>query len=250
MANPVFLTFFAQKPDGKFLPALTEEESAIGDILVNFSDIEHVRQEQVKIQDFGEYCKIPKIRRTVLFHFSGHTGADSIETSTGRINPSAVAGYFENNLPYLKVIFLNGCANFEQVQAFFEIESVKAIIATKCPVNDTQAKDFSVEFYKALNCSMPNSSTFSRYGHIEYAYKEAINKINENRDESNSIQPTVVTRGALETVMSVESWVLVHKKGDERFLEDPNWWRIKNLETSSSITIALDEQFTCGRKRL
>ena len=40
MANPVFLTFFAQQPDGKFLPALTEEESAIGEILVNFSDFD------------------------------------------------------------------------------------------------------------------------------------------------------------------------------------------------------------------
>lgn len=223
MANPVFLTFFAQQPDGKFLPALADEERAIGENLLNFSDIEHVRQEQVKIQDFGEYCKKEKIQRTVLFHFSGHTSSDSIETSTGRINPSAVAGYSQNNLPNLRVIFLNGCANFEQVEAFFKVNSVKAIIATKCSVNDTYAKNFSNEFYKAL--SKPNS-------HIEYAYKEAINKINENRNQSNTIQPNVVTRGALETEINEDSWVLVHKEEDESFLKDLNWWKIENSEYS------------------
>jgi hypothetical protein len=86
--------------------------------------------------------------RIHLFHFSGHSDHQFLSFRDERsraANLSVQMGMQQN----LKLVVLNGCANREQVEAFFA-KGVRAVIATHSTIADDRALQFSKSFYDAL----------------------------------------------------------------------------------------------------
>lgn len=83
-----------------------------------------------------------------IFHYGGHSDGNSLNLVDKPIRNQTLAtliGQEEN----LKLVFLNGCSNAQQVKVLFE-NNVPAVIATSLPISDKRAIDFSKQFYQAL----------------------------------------------------------------------------------------------------
>ncbi|MCB9283824.1 MAG: CHAT domain-containing protein [Lewinellaceae bacterium] len=83
-----------------------------------------------------------------FFSYSGHAGKDVLFTEDGAARAEGIA-HLLGLCPFLKVVFLNGCATVGQVKALLE-KGIPAVIATYAPVGDELAKDFSIAFFDAL----------------------------------------------------------------------------------------------------
>lgn len=109
-------------------------------------------------ENLGDYFLLYG-KRMVIFHFSGHAGADVIQLADKTAIATGIASYKAIS-PKLKLVFLNACNTKDQVKALME-KGVSAVIATSAPLNDTKARIFSTAFYKAL--AMPGNT-------LQYAF--------------------------------------------------------------------------------
>jgi DNA-binding response OmpR family regulator len=88
-----------------------------------------------------------------IIHFGGHSNGEALQAQswihTEQLYGRGIAQKF-GQMPQLKLVFLNGCANNPMVKHFLD-EGVKVIIATSKKIKDREAVKFSEFFYKALN---------------------------------------------------------------------------------------------------
>jgi hypothetical protein len=84
-----------------------------------------------------------------LFHFSGHAGSGRILMDDGELSHGNILAAMIRYAKHLKLVFLNGCATHDLVDKFLEY-GASVVIATKAPVYDRIACDFSNYFYEAL----------------------------------------------------------------------------------------------------
>lgn len=142
--------FFAFANDKLHSLALKEEEDAIRNILTPCHDqryIEFFSLGQTTFENiFAEFNRFYK--RIFLFHFGGHSdgGHLNLFDTPGRSKNLATIFGQEKNL---KIVFLNGCSNREQVTALFR-KGVPAVIATSAPVDDKRSILLAKQFYSAL----------------------------------------------------------------------------------------------------
>ena len=84
-----------------------------------------------------------------LFHYSGHAGRDALQTEEEISHAGGIA-HLLGQCPKLKMVFLNGCSTQGQLKTLQE-KGIPGIMATRSPVEDKKATDFSIRFYQALS---------------------------------------------------------------------------------------------------
>ena len=84
----------------------------------------------------------------VILHFAGHTNSELWKLHQGSVNANGIAEVLKLQHS-IKLLFLNGCNNKKQVEAFTQA-NIPAVIATSEPINDQIAQIFATEFYKKL----------------------------------------------------------------------------------------------------
>jgi hypothetical protein len=102
------------------------------------------------------YCSVESLfdelrvyrNRIAILHFAGHTNSALWQLNDEVLQASSVANILQLQSS-LKFLFLNGCDNAKQVDAFAKA-GVPAIIATSAPIDDQKARHFSSYFYKHL----------------------------------------------------------------------------------------------------
>lgn len=96
--------------------------------------------------------------RLHIFHYCGHSDKEGLHLEDGSAQSphlSKIFGMARN----LRLVFLNGCSNREQV-AFLQREGVKAVIATSTPIADTRALELAKHFYQALSIGKTIKESF------------------------------------------------------------------------------------------
>lgn len=147
MLKPVILLIFANDRS-EFLEGIPEELTTIGNIFEPFNyafetvTLPFISPEEL-LDDLRKYRK-----RTVVLHFAGHSNSDVWQTHKGKVYIKGIANFIKGSHS-IKLLFLNGCNNKDQVKTFFDVD-VPNIIATSRPIADEQAKTFAPNFYKSL----------------------------------------------------------------------------------------------------
>lgn len=148
----VFLAAFANVyQQGEYLASLDDEAEALRG-LVQPSSLEYepiAGASLPKIADrLGEYRN-----QVTIFHYAGHAGPDRWKLEAGdgaaeAINANELASCFAGDPPP-QLVFLNGCSTRDQAEAFLKA-GVRTVVGTSYAIDDAQAKDFSVRFYRSL----------------------------------------------------------------------------------------------------
>ena len=84
-----------------------------------------------------------------ILHFAGHSDGETLQTDDLQVYAERIADIIKVWTSPPDLIFLNGCHNEGQVDAFHSA-GVPVVIATSQKVNDATAADFACEFYKSL----------------------------------------------------------------------------------------------------
>jgi hypothetical protein len=97
-------------------------------------------------QDIIESFTALRNRKPCVFHYSGHSDGVVLNWQD-KETPSLfeLSKILDND--YIKIVFLNGCSTKGFVEGILEKTKVKAVIATRLPVNDEIAKEISLAFY-------------------------------------------------------------------------------------------------------
>jgi hypothetical protein len=147
--KPVFLFAFANNSD-RYLAELSKEERAARERLQHAHDsgrLEFMTMGCATVDDvFRAFNRFHN--RVFLFHYGGHSDHGFLDLADRKARASGLArlmGMQKN----LRLVFLNGCSNREQVSALLEA-GVPAVIATSAPVDDQQARLLAHQFYEAL----------------------------------------------------------------------------------------------------
>lgn len=140
---------FANPPDHP-LEELKREDLEINSILEPLAarnNFRIVRDQYATIDAVVEKLSLFK-NDLVLFHFSGHAGADRIELMDAVAKSTGIAELLAS-CPKLLMVVLNGCATYPQVKHLQEI-NIPLVIATHRPVEDPKAAAFAIQFYRSL----------------------------------------------------------------------------------------------------
>jgi tetratricopeptide (TPR) repeat protein len=158
MNLPVFLMGFANDKEGTFLRSIARERDAIDQA---FQNRKHMCDFQT-ISDLNIENLIEKIRNVqpTIFHYGGHAVEDQLKfnAETG-ISAEKLAPMlaFDSNI---ELVFLNGCATYQQAQAFLQ-HGVRHVIATNTLINDEVAAKFAYEFYHSIGRGLPVDKAFA-----------------------------------------------------------------------------------------
>lgn len=156
---PVFLFVFANELNDH-LPHLLNEYKSILSLLSPLHDNGTIQYEFLIKPSIDElYRQLGRFHnRLAVFHFSGHSDDQFL-----RLNQTDLfATYFAPLLGMqknLKLVFLNGCSNQNQVEDFFK-EGVKSIISTSAAIADDKACKFSESFYHSLISGKSTQESF------------------------------------------------------------------------------------------
>jgi CHAT domain len=148
MESVIFLSFANSRNEP--LPTLIDEDKAIYKSLILREIKRHFRlhrETYATINDITDYLTIFK-KSVVIFHYSGHAGKDRLLLDDKNAFSDGIAQLLAQQTE-LKLVFLNGCSTFEQVDALLKV-GIPAVIATSQPIRDTLATEFSTKFYQAI----------------------------------------------------------------------------------------------------
>lgn len=87
--------------------------------------------------------------RVAILHFAGHSYDNSLQTDDELVYSKHIAQFLKTWRIQPTLIFLNGCNSAGQIELFLKA-GVNTVIATHKPINDLQASQFALEFYKSL----------------------------------------------------------------------------------------------------
>jgi hypothetical protein len=94
--------------------------------------------------------KIQQFQRNLtIFHFSGHADKASFWFRDKQAYIKGLAKILRN-CENLKLIFLNGCSTNGQVRDILDAHQKAVVIGTYSLIGDQKAKNFSIQFFKAL----------------------------------------------------------------------------------------------------
>lgn len=102
-----------------------------------------------------------------IFHFGGHSTGLSLTLSSGEkfgeeMASVKLAQLLKHSAETIKLVFLNGCANKEQVENLLNV-GIPTVIATSRNINDEQAAQFSAAFYANLRKNQGNNSILDAF---------------------------------------------------------------------------------------
>ena len=149
LSRPVILMALANDMDAH-LAKLKEEERRVRGILSEAHDeerIEFLAIGSTSLDDlFDEINR--KHGQIAIFHYAGHSDGTGLHLEDVAASKGSVSTLLGQE-PNLKLAFLNGCANREQVEILHE-KGVKNIIATSVKINDETAMEFACTFYESI----------------------------------------------------------------------------------------------------
>ena len=113
-----------------------------------------------------------------LFHYGGHSNSEIIQIPRNESRAKhlgAKLGMQKN----IKLIFLNGCKNYSQVQQFFD-SGIPSVIATNAPISDGRAILLAQQFYQALangysiveSFESAKSFIFDKFPELKSSYRD------------------------------------------------------------------------------
>ena len=158
----------------------------------------------------------------VILHFAGHTNSDLWRLHEGMLNAPGLAEVLALQHS-IRLLFLNGCNNHKQVEAFARA-NIPAVIATSHPVNDRQAQVFATEFYKKLVDSKTLKTT------IKEAYdwaKATASAVVSHEDERRSMES--------DSAEDNWSWDLIETQ------DKAVQWSLANIQIQPNISNELAE---------
>lgn len=144
------LILMALANDSKGSLQLRKEEKKVRNQLSVAHDSERIEFRSLgntTLEDL--YKEINRARKKIaIFHFSGHSNSKGLALENTLAKKESL-GTLLGKLPNLKLVFLNGCANKEQVQ-ILQNSGVRAIIATSAQIEDNRALTFAELFYQSM----------------------------------------------------------------------------------------------------
>ncbi len=144
---PVIYLAFANDLNNPLVQLKEEAESIYRILTAGASNQYYQLHREVfsSVESISHYLMAYK-NRIQLLHYGGHASSEKLFLEEEAYS-SGIAKLLQQQ-ENLKVVFLNGCSTYGQVQALQQY--VPAVIATSTPVNDSRAKEFAIQFYKAL----------------------------------------------------------------------------------------------------
>mgnify|MGYP000318408589 CR=1 FL=1 len=178
---PIILLTSANDQDA-YLEYIQKERKVIKKKLEDYEDNNYIRikyeediSPQTLVRHFHKYRK-----EIAIFHFSGHASGTHLQLENAHHQESVYAeglAAWLGEMPKLKLVFLNGCATYGQVEQLLA-QGVKAVIATSIAINDHKAADFGIHFYTAL-------SRGETIGQAFINAKNSLKKVNKNTSFSD-----------------------------------------------------------------
>ncbi len=156
--RPIFICAFAN--DEQYRLQLEKEEGEIRRALQGLDgrgDIEYKNIGQTKLEDLFDSLAIYD-NRIYIFHYGGHSDQKGLDLKDRSLKAESLAGVLGRQKK-LKLAFLNGCGNHEQVH-ILQKNGVKAVIATHAKIGDERATQFSERFYSALASGLSIGKAF------------------------------------------------------------------------------------------
>ena len=226
--NPVVLSYFSQSGDSdkEYLQFLEDEYKSIGKAWEQYQiqagsdryfEVDFPPRGRADGDEVAEDIRNYK-HRILIFHFSGHAACEQLLFKNGSSHARGLAGLL-GEAQNLKLVFLNGCATYDQVKLLFE-NNVKIVIATKGKVNDGIAREFSETFYKALS-----DTDYT----IRSAFEHALNELKRKYPDFDSVPATpIVWRGLVtEAEEDKDRWELYVNKNYRDEIDRREWWKIR-----------------------
>lgn len=157
-SKPIIL--FALANDAQKSLRLEEEESAARTALAAAHDQAKIEYHSLGLTTLDEiYRSFNRFHnRIAIFHYSGHSDAEFLQLVDREARASGLNALMGMQ-QQLQLVFLNGCANKEQLEELFA-KGIKAVIATSAPIEDQKALQFSTQFYKALGAGKSIDEAF------------------------------------------------------------------------------------------
>lgn len=157
--SPVFLFAFANDTSQSL--HLDEEWRQTEKALETAEDAGKLRFRLVPATTQADlWAKFNRFRNQIaLFHYGGHSSEQGINLTDTEVegpNLATLIGLEQQ----LKLVFLNGCSNANQVRTLFD-QGVPLVVATTGPVVDRRAIDLSRQFYEALAAGRTIEDAFS-----------------------------------------------------------------------------------------
>ena len=164
--KPVILLVFANDKES-YLQGIPEETSELKKIFDNLKGFDIVDLPYTESEDLLKSLSTYRDRVAIL-HFAGHSDSSFWQMADGKIHAEGLAQLLKGQSS-IQLLFLNGCQNAAQVDAFSKA-GIPALIATSRPINDKQAQQFSLKFYEGLINQEEQTN-------IQTAYEEAKAKV-------------------------------------------------------------------------
>ena len=117
------------------------------------------REESITLDILFERVTLLRNQLSIL-HYSGHAGSKHLQLEDGQANAKGLIKIIAS-APNLELVFLNGCATYQQVEELLE-QGVKIVIATRVSVQDVKAMEFAINFYKGLSKQLNIEDAFSQ----------------------------------------------------------------------------------------
>jgi tetratricopeptide (TPR) repeat protein len=214
--TPIIYLAFADNADVP-LDMLKEEYGKVYDALIPLADKDYIKlrgKPNEKKADLFRYLSEYK-DRLVVFHFAGHAKGESLILEDGSGHAAGLAGLLGGQ-KQLRLVFLNGCSTWRQVDAYFQ-NGARALLATNIPVKDGQAAFFAEWFYGSLakGHTVKEAYEFAAGAlKTEYEeYKDVIVSPQEYRDEAPEFTEQELPN----------PWQLFVRPGEEEALD----WKIE-----------------------
>lgn len=189
------------------LEFLTEEDDANYKTLQKRAYQQHFflhRDSNTSTQKISEYLSLYK-NNINLFLYSGHADRDHLFIEEEAARSEGICQML-SQCENLKLVVLNGCSTEGQVQALLDA-GIPVVIGTSAPVNDQNAKDFSITFFQNLK----------EGASIESAFEMAIGAAQVSGQLEVKRGP-VRGQGLLWSV--APTWGLFYKKENKEVLEE------------------------------
>ncbi|MEM8498157.1 MAG: hypothetical protein AAF542_09050 [Pseudomonadota bacterium] len=196
---PVVFLAFANSLDDH-LATLKEESRNIFNTLQELQQADNItihREESSEVDELYDDLLLHD-GRIVIFHYGGHSDGSMLQLEGGVGGAGGIAKLLGQQAG-LKLVFLNGCANKEQVKNL-HAAGVPAVIATAVKINDTKATLFSGAFYKSLvqghsifdafdSAAAFIDAKFSTGGSNGVSFNRAPSWDEEDEDTEESLEP-------------------------------------------------------------
>lgn len=131
------------------LPALEEEEKSLTALFSPLADDNRILFHKVNQATVSGMTGgiLELYDRLEVFHYGGHAGTSFLQLEGEDARAEGLARLL-GHCPNLKLIVLNGCSTYGQVERLLALPNAPVVIATSAPVNDRAAAIFATAFYK------------------------------------------------------------------------------------------------------